>query len=324
MDISSSGSEYSESEDSSGDHDSNREANVDLNNKLLKQNNQSGGGKGVWTETVTDGGGGGAVNGIWTRIYGEDTGPDPLQSIGVLGPKHTRPADEEPITWTPHEYATIRKQNSVGLLEEIPITDEEDVRGYFDTFVSDDIFQLFATETNSYATQVKAHKPDCYYLKDWKDTTVDEMGIMVALLIAMGLVSKPEITSYWTKHPMMPRDHFLTLTAFWHLANNEEKPQQNTPEYDKLFKLRRLFSHLNNKFSSVYCPEKELAVDESLMPWKGRVSFRQYRPSKPIKYGLKLYCCCEASSGYIVNMPFYTGAGTTGPETGHGSKALGM
>ncbi|GFO01256.1 PiggyBac transposable element-derived protein 4-like [Plakobranchus ocellatus] len=140
----------------------------------------------------------------------------------------------------------------------------------------------------------------------------------------MGLVCKPDVKSYWSTNPiletpffkkMMTCNRFLALLSFFHLVNNENQPTRNDPNRDKLFKTRRLMDHLNTRFPAVYYPEQQLAVDESMMPFRGRVEFRQYLPSKPIRYGLKLYlCCCESSSGYVLLMKFYTGANTTGPE----------
>ena len=44
-----------------------------------------------------------------------------------------------------------------------------------------------------------------------------------------------------------------------------------------------------------------------MVPWRGRVSFRIFIPSKPIRYGMKLYMCCESESSYVSGMELYTG-----------------
>lgn len=43
-----------------------------------------------------------------------------------------------------------------------------------------------------------------------------------------------------------------------------------------------------------YYPSKELAIDESLILWKGRLSFRQYLKGKAHQYGIKLYVLADA------------------------------
>ena len=44
-----------------------------------------------------------------------------------------------------------------------------------------------------------------------------------------------------------------------------------------------------------------------MVPWKGRLSFRQYLPNKPDKFGIKLYQLSESKSGYICDFEVCTG-----------------
>ena len=46
----------------------------------------------------------------------------------------------------------------------------------------------------------------------------------------------------------------------------------------------------------MYTPEKHIVVDESLVPWRGRIVFLQYLPSKAHKYGVKVFKLCLASA----------------------------
>ena len=41
---------------------------------------------------------------------------------------------------------------------------------------------------------------------------------------------------------------------------------------------------------------------------KCRLSFIQYMPKKPTKWGRKVWVCCDALTGYIYNFTVYTGA----------------
>ena len=54
-------------------------------------------------------------------------------------------------------------------------------------------------------------------------------------------------------------------------------------------------------------PEDNITVDESLIKYKGHLSFRQYLPSKSTKQGIKIHSHCEASTGYMCNFQVYTG-----------------
>lgn len=49
-----------------------------------------------------------------------------------------------------------------------------------------------------------------------------------------------------------------------------------------------------------------MCVDESLIPFRGRVIFRQYNKSKQHKYGIKLFKLCS-NPGYTVKVQVYAG-----------------
>jgi len=45
--------------------------------------------------------------------------------------------------------------------------------------------------------------------------------------------------------------------------------------------------------------ERNIAIDETLVKFKGRVSFRQFLPNKPGRFGVKNFTLSESSSGYV-------------------------
>ena len=53
-------------------------------------------------------------------------------------------------------------------------------------------------------------------------------------------------------------------------------------------------------------PGKELTIDESMIPWRGRLLFRQYIPNKCLKFGVKLYKLCLIE-GYTYKINIYSG-----------------
>ena len=44
-----------------------------------------------------------------------------------------------------------------------------------------------------------------------------------------------------------------------------------------------------------------------MIKFKGRLQFRQYLPSKPIKWGIKVWALAESSTGYLSRCQIYTG-----------------
>ena len=50
-----------------------------------------------------------------------------------------------------------------------------------------------------------------------------------------------------------------------------------------------------------------MTVDEQLVAFRGRCSFKQYMPKKPSKYGIKIFSLCCAQTFYNKTMEVYVG-----------------
>ena len=81
---------------------------------------------------------------------------------------------------------------------------------------------------------------------------------------------------------------------------------------DKAAPIRDIWSMLNNNLAKSYRPTENLTIDEQLYPYKGRTKFTQYIPSKPAKYGIKVWWICDSQNHYPLNGLIYTGQSTTG------------
>ena len=56
-----------------------------------------------------------------------------------------------------------------------------------------------------------------------------------------------------------------------------------------------------------YIPDQNLSIDEQIIDTKCRISFIQYMPKKPKKFGIKIWAICEVGSGYVLGFQIYTG-----------------
>jgi hypothetical protein len=133
----------------------------------------------------------------------------------------------------------------------------------------------------------------------------------LGILIEIGLVQMPKLEYYWSNSQLygseiirstMARDRFELLLKFWHFSDNNK--YHSNP--DRLFKLKPLLDLLKARFSSVYIPGAVVTIDETMIPWRGRLSFKQYIPGKAHKYGVKMYKLA-ATNGYTWNYLIYTG-----------------
>ena len=89
---------------------------------------------------------------------------------------------------------------------------------------------------------------------------------------------------------VMSRERFQIIMRFLHFQNNED-PNYNPqdPGRDRLFKIRPMIDMFQERFGNVYRPGEDLAVDESLVLFRGRLLFKQYIKSKRARFGIKFY-----------------------------------
>lgn len=82
---------------------------------------------------------------------------------------------------------------------------------------------------------------------------------------------------------------------------------------DKLAPIREFMECLVSNYQKFYTPSEYLKIDEQLVIFRGRCSFRQYIPSKPAKYGLKVFALVDCKTAYTSNLEIYVGKQPTGP-----------
>jgi hypothetical protein len=99
----------------------------------------------------------------------------------------------------------------------------------------------------------------------------------------------------------MARDRFFHILRFLYFENNNDPPNHDDPDCDRLWKIRKISDALNNKFYELHNPTEHLAVDEMIVFYKERVVFRQYIPKKYRRFCIKIYKLCD-SLGYTYDM----------------------
>jgi Transposase IS4 len=79
--------------------------------------------------------------------------------------------------------------------------------------------------------------------------------------------------------------------------------------HDRLAHIREVFSIFTRNCQAVYSPGEVLTVDESLVGFRGRCKFKMFIPSKPKKFGLKIWSMVDVSNMYLCNAAVYLGKG---------------
>ena len=116
----------------------------------------------------------------------------------------------------------------------------------------------------------------------------------------------------------MPRDRFLEILRFLHLADSSLQKKKGEEGYNPLFKVRFLVDHLAVVFPQYYFPSRYISIDEMMVGTRCRVVFLQYLPKKSTKFGIKVWVNSEAKSGYVLNFQIYTGSKNKTKEKGLG------
>ncbi|XP_063219616.1 piggyBac transposable element-derived protein 4-like isoform X1 [Bacillus rossius redtenbacheri] len=109
----------------------------------------------------------------------------------------------------------------------------------------------------------------------------------------------------------MTLKRFLFILRMLHLNDNTKMPERSSLNFDKLFKVRPILNHFNAVFRQVFSPSRFLSIDESMIACKGRSSFKQYLPLKPIKRGFKIWGIFCSVTGYMIGYDFYAGKTAT-------------
>ena len=85
--------------------------------------------------------------------------------------------------------------------------------------------------------------------------------------------------------------------------------------HDKIYKIRPFLDEFITSFKTNYNPSKYLSIDESIISFKGRLSWIQYivdtiHAQKPTKWGFKVWVLADSTNGYLYNWKLYTGKET--------------
>ena len=190
----------------------------------------------------------------------------------------------------------------------------------FELFFDDDILDMLTLNSIRYAQQKGNHS---FHL------TAENLKAFFAILLTSGTVPLPRRRMFWEQKPdvhneavsnAMTVNRFEEIMRYFHVADNT-----NLDAQDKMAKVRPIFTALVEKCLQYFPGDEHLSADESMVPYYGRHSAKQFIRGKPIRFGYKIWCL-NTRLGYLVNCEPYQGAGgRTDPQVGlGGSVVLGL
>jgi hypothetical protein len=198
-------------------------------------------------------------------------------------------------------------------------------KDYFDLMFSPNIISDIVRHTNKYALWKMAEKGE--EDRVWYEVTEAEMKAYLGLNIMMGINELPAYKDYWSKDLFLGNEgaksvmtvrRYEKLTEYFHVSDRESEPAKESRNYDKLFKVREVITMAKRNFKETYRPNKNLAIDEAMIKWTGRLSYKQYLPAKPIKRGIKVWMRCDAENAFLTDFNIYLGKSESVSENGLG------
>uniref|UniRef100_A0A3Q3LI23 PiggyBac transposable element-derived protein domain-containing protein n=1 Tax=Labrus bergylta TaxID=56723 RepID=A0A3Q3LI23_9LABR len=159
---------------------------------------------------------------------------------------------------------------------------------YFKQFVTDEMLEETAEQTNLYSVQKEGKSVN---------TTAKEIEQVLGMYIHMGLVQMSSVRAYWEMETRLP-------AVLIHFQDNLSV--SDDAKKDKLWKLRPWLQKLREQFLYIP-PEESHAVDEIMVPFKGKSHLRVYMPAKPHKWGFKMWGRA-GQSGFLYDFDICQGA----------------
>lgn len=185
----------------------------------------------------------------------------------------------------------------------------------FEKFFNEEVVELLVAETKRYAVTKGQHQ---FSFSD------ADLKKFVAILLLSGYVELPRRHLYWEQSldthndavaSLMSRNEFSKVAEMLHCADNANlRP-------GKFAKVMPLVDAVNASCLREFRPEQIVSIDESMIPYFGRHSAKQYIRGKPTKFGYKIWTAAT-TLGYVIKILPYEGAGDYDKSLGLGGSVV--
>lgn len=231
-------------------------------------------------------------------------GDNPLPTTASSDEVRLNYTSKSDIKWDHQPFVSKTYDFDYGQNEDFDENHELNPIDFFRRYITNEVFDQFVLYTNMYALQKT--------VKGWKSTHVAELEILFGLHILVGNLKLPQLSLYWNRDislqmftENMSYKRFCSLRNNLHITDLSQKPPNNN---DRLYHVRPLIHAVRNRCLALV-PEKILAVDEAIIPFKGQLNIKQYIRGKPCPWGIKMFLLC-GKSGCAYDFFVYQGSGT--------------
>lgn len=180
-------------------------------------------------------------------------------------------------------------------------------------FFDDSAISIITKSTN---IKIQAIQNKYSHEHDAKKTDEVEIKAVIGVLILAGvsksgrqnifkLFDDSKGTGLEAVYLAMSSQRFSFLLRILRFDNFTDGEQRR--DIDKLAAIRKLFEIIVQNFQNNFIPSEYLTIDEQLIAFRGRCSFRQYIPSKPARYSIKIFALVHVKNASTYNLEVYVG-----------------
>ena len=175
---------------------------------------------------------------------------------------------------------------------------------------------IILDKTNSKLTTFINNNPGFIHEPYFNPISLQELHTFLGLMILFGVFrfNKEAITNLYSEDPnisrpiikaSMPRDRLKVILSF--LRFDDASTRLVRSQTDKLAPIRDIFDRIKDTLINSYSPGKWLTIDEHMAGFRGKCPIKLYIPSKPDKYGIKMFIVADAKTYYPCNIEVYIG-----------------
>ncbi|XP_037550296.1 piggyBac transposable element-derived protein 4-like [Nematolebias whitei] len=229
------------------------------------------------------------------------------------------------ITWSAIPPVSHGREAAENVMKMTPgitrfaLTRVSDIKTCFDLFMPLSLKKVIIALTNLEGKKVHGDT--------WKDIDEECLDAFIGVLLLAGVYrsSNEALTSLWDVSTgrsifcaTMSLQTFQMISRVLRFDNRDTRARS-----DKLAPIKDVWDRWVKLLPLMFNPGQEVTVDERLLPFRGKCPFWQYMPSKPGKYGIKIWAACDAKTSYAWNLQIYTGKLAAGiPEKNQGKRVI--
>lgn len=223
------------------------------------------------------------------------------------------------IAFSSLPFESRRRERNIVTESAANLSHPQNEREAFQLFINESMIRTIQRHTNRKAADCRRARNPTRRRSHHSDFSYDEICAGIALVLRAGcdrdnLTSLDDLWSSIEGRPfyksVMSRSRFKFFLRVIRFDNYRTRMDRQRD--DKLAAFSEVWNAFGQNLTKHYIPKAVLTVDEQLVGYRGRAPGRTYLPSKPRKYGIKIFWLAEADSGFALKGKIYTGREESG------------